>query len=677
MDTVLTQEEINKQLAAEDNGLVGMKLMSDWKSQLVRGRGVMRKFYPRWNKQAQVYRGERWADEQDRKARERGEPTKFIVPIAYAQIETFISFLFMLFTQKETFFELSPRTNDRYWLSVAAERFLQRDLTHENYEAELHQTLKNYARYGLCVMKHGWTEESIDSMIEVQTPQLGMMSGEPIGMETTSEQGERIVYEGNKVKALSPYKWIPDPALPVMRFQEGDFCASEEHFTRKALEDREQRGEVVGVEFVPDLKLDTISDRGIYHYYMTQERSIGNPDGDIFTKRSVILTEMQVTIVPSKFRVGGRDDNTGGKVLGTSKRSEKWIMEIANDARIIRFVPMGNDHRKYSYDACEYSPDSESHVNPGLGETIDPLQEHISWFINSHVTSVRKTVGNQMLIDPSGVEVQDIKDRSPLIRLKPVAYRSGVDKWIKQLPINDVTRNHVNDAMTLKDVVQYVTGINENAMGQYASGRRSAKESGAVNSGASMRIKTPATLINSTMLRPMALKLIRNSRQSISMETWKEVMGNDGTPELFAQFTNPNAQVEGEFDFVVFDTTLPSEKQAQAEALQEALMAMMQNPQIPMMFGYGPADLKTLFETILRLRGIPVPPTAAQMQMQAGPQPQMNPPSNILPGPGGAMPPGPIPPVLPQPIQPQPPLAPSLNSPALASLIPSALRIHP
>jgi hypothetical protein len=670
MATVITQEEINKQLMTESNGVVGQKLIADWKSQLTKGRAVMRKFYPRWNKQAQVYRGERWADEQDRKARERGEPTKFIVPIAYAQIETFISFLFMLFTQKEMFFELAPGSNDRYWLSVAAEKFLQRDLDHNNYPAELHQTLKNYARYGLCVMKHGWTEEVIDAMVPVTVPQIGMMSGEPIGEETTMEPGERIVYEGNKVKALSPYKWIPDPALPVMRFQEGDFCASEEHFTRQSVEDRESRGEVFGVKWIPDLKLDGIQDRGIYHYYMTQERSIGNPDGDVFTKKSIIITEMQISVIPSKFRINLNGDPEGsGKVLGTGTKHEKWIMEIANDARVIRFEPMGNEHNEYSFDVCEYSPDSESHVNPGLGETIDPLQEHISWFINSHVTSVRKTVGNQMLVDPSGIELQDIKDRSPVIRLKPVAYRSGVDKWIKQLPINDVTRNHVNDAMTLKDVVQYVTGINENAMGQYAAGRRSAKESGAVNSGASMRIKTPATLINSTMLRPMALKMIRNLRQSISMETWQQVMGNEGTPELFAQFTDPNASVEGEFDFMVFDTTLPSEKQAQAEALQEALMAMMQNPAIPAMFGYGPADLKTLFETILRLRGIPVPPTQAQMQMMSGQPPQVMPPQNVIPGPGGAMPPAPV--------QPPPAQVPSLNSPALEGLIPHALNIHP
>jgi hypothetical protein len=64
----------------------------------------------------------------------------------------------------------------------------------------------------------------------------------------------------------------------------------------------------------------------------------------------------------------------------------------------------------------------------------------------------------------------------------------GVDKWVKQLPLTDVTANHLNDIGFLDGYVKQTTGITENLMGMFASGRRSAQEARNVNNNATARV---------------------------------------------------------------------------------------------------------------------------------------------------------------------------------------------
>jgi len=70
-------------------------------------RTEMSKYYDQWDYFDQVYRGERKVDEKDLKARSRGEPEKMIIPLTYAQVETFTSFGYSTFNQRDTFYSLT------------------------------------------------------------------------------------------------------------------------------------------------------------------------------------------------------------------------------------------------------------------------------------------------------------------------------------------------------------------------------------------------------------------------------------------------------------------------------------------------------------------------------------------------------------------------------------------
>ena len=102
-------EEIKAELNKEgEPSELTTALLDRAKSLVKSSRGVMSRFYSDWDLQDQVYRGERCLDEEDLDQERRDKPTKMIVPNTFAQIESGVSFLFLMFNQNRTFFELTP-----------------------------------------------------------------------------------------------------------------------------------------------------------------------------------------------------------------------------------------------------------------------------------------------------------------------------------------------------------------------------------------------------------------------------------------------------------------------------------------------------------------------------------------------------------------------------------------
>lgn len=625
----MTDEELKKLLGDPTPSEEESKILHHVRSLVRQSRSRMKRYYDRWDSYNQTYRATRLQDEADRRATERGEPGKMTIPITYAQVQTFVAFLFGMYTQKPTYFEFEATATDKAVLLKDCEAVVQRDLMHSNYELVLYQFLLYFCRCGVGIFKTTWAEryDDVTTTTQAAAPVLGGPGESMLPVTTTTRVP---VSQGNRVICVSPYKIIPDTRLPMSRFQEGEFIASEDEFSDTSLRTRQANGELVGVEHIPDHSLDGIEDYGIFRYYCAQFDEFAKDPGSI-TKKTKVCTEVQISLIPSEYKMTDAPDS---KSLGPEKYPVKYIVEYANDARVLKWRRMNYEHGMFTYAISEYSPDLDNFANPGLAEAIDDLQRTLSWFVNSRVTSVRKVVYNQFVVDPSGLEIKDFEDRNPLIRLKPAAYRSGPDKWIKQLDVQDVTAGHIKDVMVLKQLIEYCSGVNENATGQYAQGRRSASESKAVNTGATMRLKVPAVIAYSTALRPLVMMMVETSRQSLSFEMYQKIVGANADQAAYEQFRNGGQRIN-EDDVTPLDTTSPSEKIGQANALQEVLLGLLQAPQTIGLMGYGPDSLRYLFEQILALRGIPIPPRSVMpFPYDASPQ--------VMPAPGApALPPGP------------------------------------
>src|SRR3989442_73021 len=228
-------------LNSENPGKAHGDILTSTKALVDMSRSKMQRFYDDWDRHDDTYRSIRWRDKQDKNAADRKEPEKFIVPIAHAQIQTFVAFCFSVLFQREYFFELTPMGADASKAAQIGEQLLQRDLDHCNFRSSAYQFLLDCARFGLGITKESWVEEI--KWVNQETPaKQASFLGVTISYGQSTQKVKTATYQGNKVLNISPYRFFPDPRLPVRRFQEGEFCASEDEYSYTELKTLEAQG---------------------------------------------------------------------------------------------------------------------------------------------------------------------------------------------------------------------------------------------------------------------------------------------------------------------------------------------------------------------------------------------------------------------------------------------------
>jgi hypothetical protein len=193
-----------------------------------------------------------------------------------------------------------------------------------------------------------------------------------------------------------------------------------------------------------------------------------------------------------------------------------------------------------------------------------------------------------------------------------------------------VTAGVMQDVSVLKELLESVTGVSAQMQGQYSQGRRSATQDRVVAQGASARAKSTLSSIWDTSFEPLGRQFIANNRQEMSMEDFQSILGEgpfgpsgDMTlDQLYAMFKADPVAIAKSEEFFIFDGTLPSEKAFLAQSLQEIFIQITQNPIIMQVLGYGPEQMRYIFDEIYELRGLTppmIPPASLPPQPAAAP----------------------------------------------------------
>jgi len=584
------EERVKKMLEQPTHPTNIQKLLDFLKKNLKQSRSVMGKNYDKWDRHLDVYKGNRAADEDDIEARENDEPEKMVVPLGFSQVQTFVSFAFLLLLQNKRFFELEPTGQEDNLIREPAEIILQRDLNHNRWPNKLYQFLLDLARMSIGVTKECWKREYgyVPVPIVQETFSFGSLT---FTGPAASPYEEVLMYEGNQIVNIRPQAFLPDARLPVSRWMEGQFVADEESFHIQQLKRWEKSGRLAGVKFVERMSKDDYEKRGPSRLDNMME-SFGKQKSDQdSTDFMVSLTEVQVLLIPNEYDLGPEDFQM------------MFMVHIANDNRIVNIERAGYIHNQFGYNVAQFSPDNQNILNESLCDVTYALQDVVTWLINSRILSVRRSLDDRLVVDPSVINMASIEAGSPVITLKSGAPRNGIERYIQQLKIVDTTTSHMQDADTLTKLMFMVTGVNENAMGQFSPGRRSATENRAANAGAASRMKVVVTNAFHEALGPMGRKMLTNSRDLMSPETFKKIIGTRDDIDLLYKSFCPGdpRQLVGSEDFFVFDSTLSSEKGFLAQSLQELMSVMMSNPETMAIL---PVDFGALLEEIYTLRGV-------------------------------------------------------------------------
>jgi hypothetical protein len=541
------------------------------------------KRHHRWREAEELYRAYRVPDEQDEKTRKDSLTAgveKIVVPYSYATMQSILAFFMSILCERTP---IIPVRGDGPWDVTPAgymESVLHYQMEQMNPPGTLiiFQWLLDAWRYGVGIIKNMYTvREWVDLVRTFTTDPM-------TGQQTDHIQEEDVTaYEGNEALNVSPFDWYPDPGRPMSEFQRGEFVF---HQTRRSMTEmlvREQEGVYVGVKLIPrgmGMGGDRVGDGGKYTGGFEQNSMIPRlvgmdmPYGDDRRrseerKSYVRLDEGWVWLAPEQMEKLQLKP-FAPQTMSMSPRL--WVFTLANRSRCIRAEPANLPGRRFPFEIIEPNYDVYSPSNVGIIETTRGLQYHLSWLFNSRMMAVRKTLNNELVVDPSMIEESDLLDPRPgkLLRLTRAAQNSqSIDKAVFPLPVVDVTASHHQDSQVIREIGEEVTGASRLLMGLSNTGRRAATEVQGQLQLSSGRMKMLAELIVCQGLRPWAHQMARNTQ--VFMTSSINIRVQQALADILG---SQSAQIDphllqGSFTYPILESGIPTDKQAEQQIWRE------------------------------------------------------------------------------------------------------------
>ena len=200
--------------------------------------------------------------------------------------------------------------------------------------------------------------------------------------------------------------------------------------------------------------------------------------------------------------------------------------------------------------------------------------------------------------------MKDVLDPLPggIWRLKPAAYGTDPALVAKQLPVVDVTQLHMKDTQFIWEMTQRIVGVTDNLMGlQQPGGRKTATEVRTASTAGINRLKTNAEYFSAMGWSQLSQMALQNSQQFYSLERQFKIAGDlmaVGGGDTSSRIITKD-DIQGFYDFVAVDGTIPIDRFAQANLWTQLLAQLRNFPQIMAKY-----DMGGIFAWISQLAGL-------------------------------------------------------------------------
>lgn len=528
---------------------------------------------------------------------DRGNPTyrTVVVPMSYAMLMAAHTYWTSVFLGRSPVLQFEGRHGEAQNQTQAVEAIMNYQLGVGKWLPILYNWLFMPGQYGFGFIGSYWArEERVVSRIEEKPVTVAgfAISGRTKKVKTT----ETVVkYEGNRIYNISPYNAFPDTRVPLSRFQDGEFFGRIIDVNWNEIKRREYSGEYFNVDVLRRKGRARAEGDTEVEAEASTQRNLPDPSDHADTAEipdigMQNMLEMEVELIPREWKVGEGD------------RPEKWIFTVETKSEVLVGArPSGAYHDMFQKHLIEYEPGGMDLFRRSMLEHIRPLTDSVTWLLNSHMYNVRQTLNNQFIYDPSRITTRDMTNAKAglLARVKPAGYGQDVRTMFSQIPVGDVTQGHIGDMQVFEQMLQRVTGINENLMGAVNAGssRKTATEVRSSSTFGINRLKMHAEYFSATGFDELASVCLSNTQQYYSDEKQFRIAGDQITQEApFAQVT-PDS-IAGSYDFVPVDGTLPVDRFAQANLWRQIFADMRQFPSVQNNY-----DMPRVFSYVAKLAG--------------------------------------------------------------------------
>lgn len=485
-------------------------------------------------------------------------PVSIVLPLSYATLEILLTYLTAAFLD-DPIFRYSGRNPEDEIGAALLELLISIQTQKGKAGMHLHTIFRDMFAYGFGIGAPTWVQKFGYKRVRSGRGLTSDPFDRFVAVDQSSQRVEALLYEGNKLAAIDPYHFLPDPHTPISDLQESEFV-----------------GWITRTNINNLLRLESSSDTFFNCQYVKhidgtsvlgqnesfRDRYLVQPDSS--TNQSslnpVDIIWMYMDIIPNEMSIDG-------KRLGDAKRPEKWMFAIAGDSIVIAATPTNYDHAMYPVAAAVCDFDGHSISPMSRLEMTHGMSTLINFLVNSHITNVRKAINDMFVVDPTLVNMKDLATpkAGKIIRTHKKVWGQGVQHLVEQLKVTDVTQAHMRDVVMMTEYFNKIGGAVDPLSGQMqakAGERRTAEEYRGTRSAALTRLERAARITSMQLMQDLGVLFASHTQQFMQESTYVKAIG-DYEELLMKEYGRTSALVSPfdimiDYDIVVGDGSIPN-----------------------------------------------------------------------------------------------------------------------
>lgn len=443
--------------------------------------------------------------------------TNVIIPVSFAVLETAITYLRMAFLN-DPIFEYSGVDDKDEYAAFLLTRLIAQQCQRYRAGLSLINQWRDGLTYGIGPVTPVWEEKhGYRVKMREMGPMMEMLSQFlPISSKNEKVLERAVLFEGNRVTNIDPRKYFPDPDVPAYDTEHMEYIC---FIGQESYGDLLQKEEYDDTYFNCKYLKHTGQKKSVLASGVSAEEGRTRPESQSFTSASQLdIVKCYIDLIPKEWK------------LGKENYPVKWVFEVAADVVLIRAAAVNLAHDDHPVVVC--APDGDAYSSTPISrlEIVQPLQEAADWLYTSHVTNVKKAINDALIYDPTLIFESDVKSPEPgmRIRIRRKMWGRGVEGAIKQLEVNDVTKQNVQEVGALIQFIKDLTGTADIVQGvmRKHTGEVSATEARGTSAAAVSKLEQIAYIIGQQSMQPLGYMMASQTQQFMSQDTYVKAVGN-------------------------------------------------------------------------------------------------------------------------------------------------------
>jgi len=517
------------------------------------------------------------------KYKDHRKPVSIVYPYSYAILETLLGYFISAFCQ-EPYFRYEGVSAEDVIGAILLEKIVDLHCNKWKILLNLHTMFRDSFAYGFGIVAPSWKKKFGKKII----------SGVQANQNRSRSFEDALLFEGNALANIDPYKCLPDPNVSISNVQEGEYFGwvDSTNYLDLLSEEQHSDGGVFNTKYLRQLNGKRTS---IYTGDNSRRnRNIRSTPGDIHIGNPYDQIYMYIKLIPSEWE------------LGKSEYPEKWLFSLAADQVVTKAQPLGIGHGMFPIAVAAPDYDGYGITPVSRLETLYGLQHTLNWMFNAHVQNVRKVINDTLIVDPYLINVPDIEDAKEggVVRTRRPAWGRGVKDSIMQLAVSDVTRGHVADASIIREAMDKIGATDSWTMGSLRSSgpeRLTGKEFEGTQKGGFTRLERVAKIVGVQAMQDIGYMFAYHTQQFMTEEVYIKTTGRSQERLMMEYGDTTHLKVSPydlliDYDLKVRDGSVPGGNYS--GVWENMFKLLTEHPELQQKF-----DIMRIFKHILRNNG--------------------------------------------------------------------------